>query len=426
MTATEESHMEAQYDYKKFAILYVDDEEKSLKAFSRAFGDDFRIYTAANAKEGAKIIEEKQDEIAVLMTDQKMPGENGNWLLQQAARIQPRIIRILATAYTDFTDAVAAINDGGIFHYVNKPWDPTHLEGQLKRAMEFFLTQRENEQLAQEKLDALRNLMIADRLVSLGMLTAGLSHHIRNALVTVKTFLDLSPAMMQEEKTDPQNLRNKEFWVDYHKSVLGQIDKINNLLKDLWAASEKPATQTTERVNLHALVNETVEQLKFSITAKNITVANEIPADLQPITAERDKFNRLFDLLLKEELASLPAGGRIVFTAEVLNHSAKPEIRVQISDNGPGLSAEKLQCLFDPFMVRADAPSEYGIHLMGCFFIVHHHGGRIEATSEEGKGTTFTLHLPVSPVSSLDELNQGILHKSRLAEQVWGGVRPKS
>ena len=94
-------------------------------------------------------------------------------------------------------------------------------------------------------------------------------------------------------------------------------------------------------------------------------------------------------------------------------------------DNGSGLSDEKLRCLFDPFMVRVDDPSEYGIHLMGCFFIVHHHGGRIEAASTEGKGTTFTLHLPVTPMSSLNELNQGFLEKSRLAEQIWGGVRPK-
>lgn len=415
--------MEAQYDYHKFAILYVDDEEKSLKGFARAFGDEFRIYTATNAKDGAKLLAEKKDEIAVLMTDQKMPGESGNWLLQQATQIQPRIVRILATAYTDFSDAVTAINDGGIFHYVNKPWDPVHLEGQLKRAMEFFLTQRENEQLAREKLEALRNLMVADRLVSLGMLTAGLSHHIRNALVTVKTFLDLAPSMMQEEKAEPKAIRNQEFWTDYHKSVLGQIDKINNLLKDLWAASEKPATQTTERVHLHQLVAETISSLSAAVTAKNITIANEIPAELPAITAERDKFNRLFELLLKEEITSLPSGSKITFTAQALGDSAKPEVRVQISDNGPGLSADKLQCLFDPFMVRADAPSEYGIHLMGCFFIVYHHGGRIEAASEEGKGTTFTLHLPVTPVNSLDELNRGIIHKSRLAEQVWGGVR---
>ena len=62
--------METQYDYRKFAILYVDDEEKSLKAFARAFGDDFRVFTAINATEGARIIEEKKAEIAILMTDQ--------------------------------------------------------------------------------------------------------------------------------------------------------------------------------------------------------------------------------------------------------------------------------------------------------------------------------------------------------------------
>jgi two-component system NtrC family sensor kinase len=92
---------------------------------------------------------------------------------------------------------------------------------------------------------------------------------------------------------------------------------------------------------------------------------------------------------------------------------------------GPAFPLTNCSALFDPFMVRADAPSEYGIHLMGCFFIVHHHGGRIEATSEQGKGTTFTLHLPISPSKLLDELNQGILQKSKLAEQVWGGVRAK-
>jgi two-component system probable response regulator PhcQ len=417
--------MVAPYDYRKFAILYVDDEEKSLKAFSRAFGDDFRILTAVNAQEGLRLLQEHQNEIAILMTDQRMPGEKGTWLLERAKEITPTTLRFLVTAYAEFSDAIAAINDGGIFHYVNKPWDPAHLEGQLRRAMEFFLTQRENEQLAQEKLEALRNLMIADRLVSLGMLTAGLSHHIRNALVTVKTFLDLAPSMMQEEKAVPTKIQHQEFWTDYHKNVLGQIDKINNLLKDLWAASEKPATQTTEKVNLHKLVNETVTGLGTAVAAQKIVIENLIPENLPVVTAERAKFHRLFELLLKEELASLPPGSKITFTAETINHSVQPEIRLLISDNGPGLSADKLQCLFDPFMVRADAPSEYGIHLMGCFFIVHHHGGRIEASSEEGKGTTFTLHLPISPANSMEELNQGILQKSRLAEQIWGGVRPK-
>ena len=418
------STQEAQYDYRKFAILYVDDEEKSLKGFSRAFGDDFRIFTAINAQDGAKLLEEKKDEIAILMTDQRMPGEKGTWLLERAKAVSPSTLRFLVTAYAEFADAVTAVNTGGIFHYVNKPWDPPHLETQLKRAMEFFLIQRENEQLAKEKLEALRNLMVADRLVSLGMLTAGLSHHIRNSLVTVKTFLDLAPAMMQDEKAHANKTSNTEFWMDYHKSVLFQVDKINNLLKDLWAASEKPSQHDTLQFNLHSLVDETVESVKAGLAVKNISVVNNIAATLPVITAEKPKFDKLFELLLKEEISSLPPGSVVTFNAETVNDGGRPGFCIKITDNGPGLDSETLRCLFDPFMVRADTPSEFGIHLMACFFIVHHHGGRIEATSEAGKGTTFVLHLPTQPASSISELNQGILQKSRLAEQVWGGVRP--
>ena len=128
------------------------------------------------------------------------------------------------------------------------------------------------------------------------------------------------------------------------------------------------------------------------------------------------------ELVLREELANLPEGARVTFSAEVKQGDV-PEIRLEISDNGPGLPPEALQFLFDPFMVRTDAPSEYGIHLMACFFIVHHHGGRILATSDPGKGTVFTIHLPLKPDGSLSGLNQGLLQHSRLAEQVWGGAR---
>src|SRR6185503_18329872 len=96
------------YDYKKFAVLYVDDEEKSLKYFARAFEEQFRIYTAPTAQEGLKILQEKADEIGVLMTDQRMPGEKGTWLLEKARQLRPRIIRVLATAYSDMEAAIAA------------------------------------------------------------------------------------------------------------------------------------------------------------------------------------------------------------------------------------------------------------------------------------------------------------------------------
>ena len=76
--------MQNLYDYKKFAILYVDDEEKSLKYFKRAFEDQFWIFTAVNGQEGLKLLEEHKEDIGLLMTDQRMPGEKGVWLLEKA------------------------------------------------------------------------------------------------------------------------------------------------------------------------------------------------------------------------------------------------------------------------------------------------------------------------------------------------------
>src|SRR5437773_1967317 len=246
--------MENLYDYKKFTILYVDDEEKSLKYFTRAFEDQFQILTASNATDGLRVLEAHLDDIALLMTDQRMPGEKGVWLLEKARQLRPRTIRILATAYADMDAAIAAVNTGAIYKYITKPWDPPQLENTLKRGLEFFTVQGERDQLLREKMSVLHNMMIADRIVSLGLLAAGLSHHIRNSWVAVKTFLDLAPAKMEEEKMELDGLRNPDFWKEYYQNVQNQIGKINNMIKDLWTASEKPVFEVGDSVQLRQVV----------------------------------------------------------------------------------------------------------------------------------------------------------------------------
>src|ERR1044071_8150290 len=381
--------MQSFYDYKKFAILYVDDEEKSLKYFARAFEDQFRIFTASSAQQGLKILEEHQTEIGLLLTDQRMPGEKGVWLLEKARQLRPRIIRMLATAFSDMDAAIAAVNTGAIYKYITKPWDPPQLEATLKRGLEFFIVQRERDHLLKEKMSVLHNMMIADRIVSLGLLAAGLSHHIRNSQVAVKTFLDLAPAKLQEESLDLSGLRNPEFWKDYYQNVQSQIEKINNMLKDLWAASESPVFAFKDEVSVRDVVEGVADKLKPGFAAKSITVRNEVPDSLPRLKVDKPKFDRLFELLLKDEIVSLLPGGEIVISGAVLAEAkdGEPEIEIRLRDNGPGLPKEALRLIFDPFVVRSDSPMEYGINLMACYFIVHHHSGRIEAQSKPGEGT---------------------------------------
>ena len=396
------------YDYKKFAILYVDDEEKSLKAFERAFGEDFRVFTAPNAQEGFQLLEKHADEIGLLLTDQRMPGEKGVWLLERARQLRPRILRILVTAYSDFEAAIAAVNSGAIYRYISKPWDPPQLELTLRHGLEFFMVQVERDQLLLEKMSVLRNMMIADRIVSLGLLAAGLSHHIKNSMVAVKTFLDLAPSKMAEEKANLDGLRNPDFWKDYHQNVQSQIEKINGLLADLRvSADSNPATQFADEVSLPAAVGAALETLKESFAARKIEIENKIPGSLPALRADKSKFYRLFELLFKDELAMLPAGSKISLAAELQNSAAKPEIVLQITDNGPGLDPATTARMFDRFYqgdpARSGPGTGLGLAIVRAIAVAL--GGSAEAVSPPmrsaaSRGATVLVRIPLAPVTA--------------------------
>ncbi len=125
--------------------------------------------------------------------------------------------------------------------------------------------------------------------------------------------------------------------------------------------------------------------------------------------------------MLEDEMVSLPEGSQISISAHASEGLAQEsEIRIDVQDNGPGLSKEALRMIFDPFIVRSDSPMEYGINLMACFFIVHHHGGMIVAQSHETKGTSFILRFPVDPNQRpIVEENQVFLEKVLLNDTMW-------
>ena len=390
--------MESFYDYKKFYVLYVDDEEKSLKYFREAFGDKFSILIASNAEEGFRIFKENQDKIAVLMTDQRMPGEKGIQLLEKTRQLRPRILRILVTAYSDLETAIESVNTGAIYKYVTKPWDIPQLEVTLKRGIEFFIVQSERDQLLHEKMSVLHNMMMTDRLLSLGVLATGLSHHIRNSMVAVKTFLDLAPRKLREENINIEQMRNPDFWKDYYQKVQNQMDKVVHLLSDLWETSEQPHFEFSDKVQLSDVVNKAYAKVKEDFEKKKIRFDNGIPSTLPGMMVDQKKFQRLFEVLLREESFSVPSGGQVTMKARALGPSGGlQEVEITLEDNGPGLSPEDLRSVFDPFFVRSGNPQEFGIQLMTCFFIVYHHGGKIVAKNLGDKGVTYTLTFPVNP-----------------------------
>jgi two-component system probable response regulator PhcQ len=414
--------MENLYDYQKFAVLYVDDEEMALKYFTRAFKNQFQIFTAANAKEGYQVLEQHCDKIALIMTDQRMPGEQGVQFLGRARQLHPRAIRILTTAYSDLEVAIDAVNSGAIYKYITKPWEVPDLEITLKRALEFFMVQRERDFLLREKLSVLHKMMITDRVLSLGIVAAGLGHYVRNSLVAVRAFLDLVPDRLLEEKVDVEDLRNPNYWKEFYAQAQTQLRRITDLLSDLVSATDMAHPSRLDPVDLKEAVGRTLEKLTVTLAQNGITIVNQIPSGLPPVMVEDARFQRLLDLLLKGEIISLSSGNHIILSA---HHRSDEEdvVEIEIRDNGPGLPGDALRAVFDPFFVRMDKYQEFGINLMACYFIVYHHGGKIDVRSEEGQGVTFTLTFPMHPkLDSPAEEEQAFLNRVLVNDAFWERV----
>ncbi|MBI2948110.1 MAG: hybrid sensor histidine kinase/response regulator [Verrucomicrobia bacterium] len=414
--------MDTGYDYKKFGILYVDDEENSLKYFARAFDPQFRIFTAASAAEGFRIFQDHRDQIALLMTDQRMPGEQGVQLLERARHLCPRTLRILVTAYADINAAIDAVNSGAIYKYIAKPWRIPELEVTLRRGLEFFIVQRERDQLLKEKLSMIQNFIIADRLASLGVLAAGLNHHLRNSLVAIRTFLDLAPSKLRDEAVDPERSKDPKFWSDFHTHVQTQVQRITEMLTEFSETAQRSDRAFQQEVSLADVVSRAADRLQVRLAKKRVALDLDFPGSLPPLRVDKWKFQRLFELLLGSELLNVPENSRIVLRARAMPEGdASPRsIELEIRDQSPCLPANALASMFDPFLARAGELAEYGINLLICYFIVYHHGGKVECKSQAGPGVTFALTLPCRPEFSASvQDDQRFLAKVLWNEALW-------
>lgn len=157
---------------KPVKILYVDDEAMALKYFERLVSPLAPVLTATSVEEGRAMLAAHGAEIAVLVCDQRMPGEYGNELLRHAREYYPNVVRMLTTAYSELGDAIEAINTGEIYRYINKPWELESLRADLKNALELAELRSERDSLMRDRLMAQQGQLLANRLAALLMVGA--------------------------------------------------------------------------------------------------------------------------------------------------------------------------------------------------------------------------------------------------------------
>jgi two-component system probable response regulator PhcQ len=132
------------------------------------------VVTGGSVEEGKALLDAHAGSLAVLVSDQRMPGEYGNELLRYARERYPHIVRILTTAYSELDQTVEAVNQGQIHRYIKKPWDITALRMELKQALELAGLRKERDQLLREKLSVLQKQTVATRVGMVQALCASL------------------------------------------------------------------------------------------------------------------------------------------------------------------------------------------------------------------------------------------------------------
>ncbi|MBN1894602.1 sigma-54-dependent Fis family transcriptional regulator [bacterium] len=169
-------------------ILIVDDQPEILHSLERQLREQYRVLTALNGAAAIDLL--RAHETAVILSDQRMPGMTGVEFLARSIEIRPDAVRILITAYADIQASIAAVNQGRIFYYISKPWEPEELDLIVKRAAEQYRLVMENKRLSAELREANRRLEDENRSLK-KTLAAG---------VSLEEVIGNSPRMLRVKK----------------------------------------------------------------------------------------------------------------------------------------------------------------------------------------------------------------------------------
>ena len=380
--------------YRK--VLVVDDEPDVLRSVYDLLRIDYEVVTCQRASEALDHLKAVTD-VAVILSDQRMPGMTGIELLQQARLIRPETTRLLFTAYADIHTVIDAINHGHVFRYITKPWGAEELESVIRQAVERHDMIIEKNQLLAELQTANAKLAEANRLKGIFLEVA--SHELNTPVTVVLGLTDLWKLSLTNDATGPERQ-----WVERINAAARRLAKTVQRMFKLVENREFGQTLNLETVELEPLVREAIEELTPYLEARKQRVEVEIEPQFGSIDADSSKIMDILINLLANAIKFTPDSGTIRVQAQSLE--GNPEwVRVVIKDEGVGVHPSEQQYLFEPFFTSFDtlhhSSGDYqfgkrGIGLGLCLVktLVELHGGRVEVQSTPDHGSSFGFLLP--------------------------------
>jgi two-component system probable response regulator PhcQ len=412
--------MTSRPEHKRFALLFVDDEEQARKYFRMAFEKDFLVLTAGTVEEAWQTIEARDPEVGLLVSDQRMPIHAGTELLGRVRRSHPQIVRILTTAYTDLDATIEAVNSGAIFKYVVKPWDIRELRVTLLRAMEYFTLRRERDLLLREKLSTLEQLLIADRVRSLAILAQGLSSQVRNTMTALLAYVALAKEQLQF-RFPKQATDSEEYWQNVQWEAEDANRHLLQIVQSVASATLEERHAFDDSVPLGELVSSGWSAARSATGHDQVTVETRIKDELPPLRCSRAMLERMFFNLFRPLLRFAAEGAetscesvQVVAERTTVVWSAQSVV-IEILCGGFSWADRSLGSLFMPVCVGDDSDAAESPDLLAAFFAAHHHGGTIRLRKDR-VGSGFELTLPFLPTEAARPTLEGDVVDKLFAE----------
>lgn len=241
----------------------------------------------------------------------------------------------------------------------------------------------ENARLFEDLKKSKSYIRRADRLASLGTLTAGLAHEIRNPLVAIKTLIQLLPERLEDE----------EFRNHFLSIAAGEVDRISHLINELLDFA-RPSTPKLEFEDVNSILDGMILLVSTESKKKHIHVDKQYAPDLPSVKVDREQIKQVFLNVLLNAIEATPENGEItVKTRSFLKPGGEPYLQVEFKDTGCGIPHEYLEEIFNPFYTTKTTGSGLGLSISNQ--IVLDHKGYIDVESQVSKGTSFVINLPV-------------------------------
>lgn len=250
------------------------------------------------------------------------------------------------------------------------------------------------------ELDSRQEQLVQSRkLASIGTFTSGIAHELNNPLnnisITAESLM-LNYAGMQPEEVG-----------ELIDDILTQADRASQVVKNLLEFS-RTARPALVNLDLCEVLERTLNLVKNQLVVAQVQIEKDLPPGLPPIRGKRQDLQQAVVNILLNAVQAMPQGGTIAIRA---GNGPEGYLQVDLSDTGTGIKPEALEHIFDPFYTTKASGQGTGLGLSIVYSIIRAHGGYIEARSEVGKGTTFSIFLPILTAKEIE--GDGIPNSSR-------------